>query len=47
VSAPDNCQPGSVCVNGKCHTLCSQSGTCANTGKCTPVYNSKQYGYCP
>ena len=47
VSSPDNCQPGSVCVNAKCRTLCSQSGTCANGGRCTQVYNSKQYGYCP
>lgn len=46
-SSPDNCQPGSMCVNGKCRTLCSQSSSCANGAKCTAVYNSRQYGYCP
>lgn len=47
VSSPDNCQPGAVCVNGKCHTVCSQSTSCSNGSKCASIYSSKQYGYCP
>lgn len=46
VNSPDDCQPGAVCVNGKCRTICSQSASCASGATCTPIYNSKQYGYC-
>jgi hypothetical protein len=48
-SVPDDCQPGSVCVNGTCHTVCNLKGSgspCVNGGGCNPIYNSLNYGYC-
>lgn len=47
--APDNCQPGTVCVSGTCHSICSlkaSGSACPSGGGCTPVYNSQNYGYC-
>ncbi len=47
--APDNCQPGSVCMSGKCHTICSRSASaaaCSNGGTCNTLYSSSRYGYC-
>jgi hypothetical protein len=46
---PDNCQPGSACVNGFCRSLCNQktSGSaCPSGGGCTPINGSATYGYC-
>lgn len=52
-SVPDNCQPGAACINNLCHRICNLQGSvslCAGTtggGKCTAIYGSSQYGYCP
>jgi hypothetical protein len=46
---PDDCQPGAVCVNGTCRSICSLRGSstsCPNGGGCTALYGSSQYGYC-
>jgi hypothetical protein len=45
---PDDCQPGAVCINGTCRTVCSLATTTSgcSSGKCNAVYGSKQYGYC-
>ncbi len=48
-TSPDDCAPGSVCVNGACHTVCSlkaASSACPNGGGCSAVYGSQNYGYC-
>jgi hypothetical protein len=47
VAVPDNCQPGSVCVSGQCHTVCDRLGSGCTKGICAPIFGSKQYGYCP
>jgi hypothetical protein len=46
---PDDCQPGSACVNETCHTVCSlkaSGSACPNGGGCNPLYGSQSYGYC-
>ncbi|HEX7508128.1 MAG TPA: hypothetical protein VF550_15235 [Polyangia bacterium] len=46
---PDKCQPGSACVNSKCHSLCALRGTssgCPSGSTCTAIYGSQTYGYC-
>ncbi len=45
---PDDCQPGSVCVDGFCRQICDQkaSGSACPSGGCNPIYNSTRYGYC-
>jgi hypothetical protein len=48
-TALDNCKPGTVCVNGYCHTVCNMEGSgspCTNGGGCTAIYGSQTYGYC-
>jgi hypothetical protein len=50
VDAPDNCQPGAVCMAGTCRALCGLSGAapaCSSGARCTPVFGSSRYGYCP
>jgi hypothetical protein len=50
---PDDCRPGLVCVGAAgsaiCHRVCNLQGSgsaCLAGGGCTPLYNSKSYGYC-
>src|ERR1017187_214945 len=48
-TSPDNCAPGSVCVNAVCHTGCSlkaSGSACPNGGGCSAIYGSQNYGYC-
>jgi hypothetical protein len=48
-SKPDNCQPGAVCADGRCRTICSKSAgasACPSGTSCAAMYNSSQYGYC-
>jgi len=48
---PDDCEPGSVCVNGTCRLVCllkTSLAPCPSaTAICTPLYGSTLYGYCP
>jgi hypothetical protein len=52
-NAPDNCQPGSICVgegaNAACRSLCNLTmvGGCPARSACTPMAGSTTYGYCP
>jgi hypothetical protein len=45
---PDDCQPGSVCVNGYCRQVCDRRTTASGctSGTCTGIYGSTSYGYC-
>jgi hypothetical protein len=48
-SAPDDCVPGSACVNGFCRSVCSlkaSGSACPSGGGCTALYGSVNYGYC-
>lgn len=48
-TAPDNCQPGAVCVNSRCRAICNKStsgSACPNGGGCTTLNGSRTYGYC-
>jgi len=47
-SVPDNCQPGSLCFGGTCHSVCSLAvaGGCSTGSACTAIYGSSTYGYC-
>jgi hypothetical protein len=48
-TAPDNCEPGAVCVDGRCRTICNRSGsgvTCPSGSSCVAIYDSAVYGYC-
>jgi hypothetical protein len=48
-ASPDNCAPGSVCVNAICHTVCSlkvSGSACPNGVGCSAIYGSQNYGYC-
>jgi hypothetical protein len=49
VTTPDNCQPGAVCVNNRCRTICNKSASgsaCPSGGGCNTLYGSRVYGYC-
>ncbi len=45
---PDDCRPGSACVDGVCRQICDRqsAGTVCATGTCNTIYNSTRYGYC-
>jgi hypothetical protein len=46
---PDTCQPGAVCINEVCRTVCTLGATgtgCPSGYTCAPIYNSSRYGYC-
>jgi hypothetical protein len=46
--APDDCQAGTVCVDGTCRQICDRqaSGQSCASGGCNPLYASTRYGYC-
>jgi len=46
---PDDCQPGAVCVDLVCRSICDRKASgsaCPSGGGCTAIYGSTQYGYC-
>lgn len=46
---PDDCQAGTVCVDGTCRQICdrrSSAAACTSGGSCNPIYGSTVYGYC-
>jgi hypothetical protein len=46
--APDDCQPGLVCVEKICRQICDLQtvATCSGLTRCTAVFGSTKYGYC-
>jgi hypothetical protein len=49
MTTPDDCQPGLVCIDKTCHTVCNRAASAAACpkGVCTPIYGSTRHGYCP